>query len=334
MIKILRNQLLYMLGLILLFSTVQLRANTDEQQLDKALYEREELLLQYDSMKVFNKDTTFFTLKDMALIQSLILQKDNELIEKLLDIKNNYGKVEAELKQLKAKNDETLKTLEEKEQWLQYGMYAGGALALLMLIFLVLFITSSVKAGKLKKKCKKMGKQLEEQNDIMEESGKNKDALKKAKAEISEVHDKLAEKEKMYQGEIVALRKKYDTEAAALNSRLYDAEQKAQTVNTWELDSLKNDKEMLNGENSELKRLLETEKQFNLELKARVDEFKQELDTLKNTPEPVIPVQSTSTDAENEALRLQIQEYKKIIDEELQFRKDILNLIENLKKNK
>ncbi|OQA00533.1 MAG: hypothetical protein BWY70_00672 [Bacteroidetes bacterium ADurb.Bin408] len=334
MIKLLRSHFLHILGLILLFSNIQTWAKNDEQHLDKMLYEREELLLQYDSMKVFRKDTTFFMLKDMAFIQALILQKDSALIESLLHIKNDYNKTEAALKDLKEKNEETSKKLEEKELWLKYGMYAGGVLVLLMLLFIVLFAVSSVKAGKVKKKYKKMGKQLEEQNEILEKSGKNEEALKKAKAEASALNDKMAEKEKMYQEEIVALRKKYDNEMNSLNNRLKDAEDRLLNVSNDTLDNLSNEKMALSNELGELKRQLEAEKQFNLELKTRVDEFKQELDTLKNTPEPVLSEQKSTHDEENEALRLQILEYKKIIEEELQFRKDILNLIENLKKNK
>jgi len=192
--------------------------------------------MQYDSINAqfkTKKDSTWFNIRNLALIQSKLIQKDNFIINDLFTIRDKYNSLvpthEKLTKQLAEKEAQLIK----KRNLIKWGIYGTGIVLLLFLVILILFIIKTLKASKLKSQIKK----LEVLHVQYQEQLKN--------TSTQEVNNsKLQEVEAAYNQVIEENKINFENENKSITEKLREAQQG--------IESLQNNISTLQQENSSL----------------------------------------------------------------------------------
>ena len=216
---------------VLIMSSFNLRAEND---LENYLLERGKLIIQYDSLKAQVKDSTWFDLKNFSTIQSAIINEDNFIINEFQSVQGKYDELVNKNEKLSKQLSENETALKDKTKWVEWGMYAGGALLLLFVIVLVLLIIKLLKNGKLKKQIQSLEKLHEQYQERLEASNKN----------IANDNSKVTEVEAAYNQIINENKVNFEKEKNSISERLSEAQQN--------LESLKSNVNALQNENSNL----------------------------------------------------------------------------------
>ena len=357
-------------------------AENDIQKFERTLTEREQLLNAYDSIKNQFKDSSWFNIRDLALLQARMIQKDKYIINELLPVLEDFKALESTHEELSQKYNTTESTLKEKEQWIEWGMYGGAGLAFLFVLFFILFIVKAISVSKLKKKIKNL-ENLHEQyqeklekmdalaanaskiiemeaayNKIIEDNNNNfehekrgynsklldaQNSLENLKNELQIIqieNNQLKEYKEQLEQKITASENKLNNNnEEELNKRVAELERELHEKENHITEKYWEEKTNLVDENSNLSKQLEEEKLYVQELKSDLEQLQNEISVLKSNSTTESPVSENQSSHgmqyiidENNKMKLEIEEYKKIINEELEFRKDILKLIEELKK--
>lgn len=207
-----------------------------EDKFEKSINKRNHLLMQYDSINAqfkTKKDSTWFNIRNLALIQSKLIQKDNFIINDLFTIRDKYNSLvpthEKLTKQLAEKEAQLIK----KRNLIKWGIYGTGIVLLLFLVILILFIIKTLKASKLKSQIKK----LEVLHVQYQEQLKN--------TSTQEVNNsKLQEVEAAYNQVIEENKINFENENKSITEKLREAQQG--------IESLQNNISTLQQENSSL----------------------------------------------------------------------------------
>jgi len=366
----------------LLLLSSMLWAENDIQKFERNLNERAQLITAYDSIKNQFKDSTWFNIRDLALLQARLIQKDKYIINELLPVLEDFKALETAHDELSKKHSTVENTLKEKEQWIEWGIYGGAGLAFLFLLFLILFIVKVVSGAKLKKKIKSMERlheqyqeKLEEMNAIVANESKiveieaaynkiiedNKNNFEQEKRDynnklldaqnsLAHIKNELLSKQEE-NNQLKSYNEHLEQKIAAtennisnnneeeLNNRIAELQKEIEEKENYLTENYKEEKTHLSDEIIMLKRQAEEDKHYIQEQKMHIENLHNEISALKDRQDADTPIKDNEIPQdmqivfdENKRMKAEIEEYKNIINEELEFRKDILKLIEDLKK--
>lgn len=181
--------------------------HTNAQEVNDTLFESRNSAA--DNLEIFKGafiDSTLANLKELVFKQQKLIDVDNVIIDQYLPaIKDSAIATAKKLSVLTAEKDASEKGLNEKNDWIFYGIIGGGILFLLFLLFAILYFITCAKKNKLKRQVagieKMRGDNLQEIELARKELEKQKETARK---EIEAGKESIAK-------EIYELNNKIDT---------------------------------------------------------------------------------------------------------------------------
>lgn len=319
---------------------------------DSKMADRAQLIKEADSAKALISANRWGVLPEVTYLLGVfdnLVNTDNAIIDEYNLLQADYDKLTQTNEGIKADLSSAKTELGKYEELKPYIMYGGGAVALLFLLILLLLIIKSAKVSRLRKNTKELEKYRNAYKELKAETENHQadaDKIVKMEAELKHMTE-------TYNSKIEAEKKLREEQVSELKERYEKAlEERKITENELKMSyeqRLAEEKEKFSSNVSDesahvesLQRKLEDEKNTSEAHAATIIQLQEQI---RNLNERLINAEKQeyreetapnreNNDSETEiaTLRQQVEEYQKILNEELEFRKDILKLIENLKK--